>query len=92
MPTTPGTPHLHAEEMSIDERVRRGWNVLANTSATDMTGHPALTIPAAETDGLPVGVMLIGRRFDEARLLQVAQTFEHRVGWLPRHAGDPRAR
>jgi len=90
MPTTPGTPHLHTEEMSIAERVRRGWGVLANTSATDMTGHPALTIPAAEAEGLPVGVMLIGRRFAETGLLQLAQTLEGQVGWRPRHAGDPR--
>jgi len=55
-----------------------------------MTGHPALTIPAAEAGGLPVGLMLIARRFDDARLLQLARTFERAVGWRPRHPGDPR--
>lgn len=64
--------------------------MLASTSATDMTGHPALTIPAAEAGGLPVGLMLIARRFDDARLLQLARTFERAVGWRPRHPGDPR--
>jgi len=91
MPTTPGTPHLHVETMSAVERVKRGWAVLANTSATDMTGHPALTLPVAAADGLPVGLMLIGRRFDEARLLAAGETLERRLGWTPRHAGDPRA-
>ncbi|HZT84710.1 MAG TPA: amidase family protein [Gaiellaceae bacterium] len=83
MPTTPTTAHLHVEEMPVAARVRRGWAPLANTSATDMTGHPALTLPAAETGGLPVGVMLVGRRFDEARMLQLAETLERNVGWRP---------
>jgi amidase len=83
MPTTPTTAHLHVEEMPAAARVRRGWAPLANTSATDMTGHPALTVPAAEVGGLPVGVMLIGRRFEEARLLQLAETLERKVGWRP---------
>ena len=48
-----------------------------------MTGHPALTIPAAEAEGLPVGVMLVGPRFGEDRLLAIAATFERRFGWLP---------
>jgi amidase len=84
MPTTPRAADVQIDELPIPERVRRGWSVLVNTSATDMTGHPALSIPAAEVEGLPVGVMLIGRPFDEAKLLQLAQTFERRVGWRPR--------
>jgi amidase len=92
MPTTPGLPHLHAPELSISETVKRGWAVLANTSATDMTGHPALSIPAAEAGGLPVGLMLVGRRFDDTRLLQLARTFELAFGWRPEHPGDPRGR
>ena len=64
----------------------RGWGLLANTSPTDMTGHPALSMPAAEADGLPVGVMLIGRHFDDARLLAVARTYEREFGWNPRAA------
>jgi amidase len=63
MPTTPGLPHEHLPGLPVHERVLRGWAVLANTTPTDMTGHPALTIPAAEADGLPVGVMLIAPPF-----------------------------
>jgi amidase len=84
MPTTPRTADVHVDELPIAERVRRGWSVLVNTSATDMTGHPALSIPAAEAEGLPAGVMLIGRPFGEAKLLQLAQTFERAAGWRPR--------
>lgn len=90
MPTTPGLPHKHDPSLPISEHVMRGWGVLANTAPTDMTGHPALTIPVGEADGLPVGAMLIGRHFNDARLLAIAQTYEQTLGWLPRHPGDPR--
>ncbi len=83
MPTTPGLPHEVDFELPLAERVLRGWAVLNNTYPTDMTGHPALTIPAAEAKGLPVGVMLIGRRFADDRLLALAATYEKRFGWLP---------
>jgi amidase len=91
MPTTPGKPHPWDPELPIDEFVLRGWGVLANTAPTDMTGHPALTIPAAESAALPVGVMLIGRHFDDHRLLAIARVYEQRFGWTPQHPGDPRA-
>jgi amidase len=83
MPTTPGLAHTLGSSLPLAERVLRGWAVLSNTIPTDMTGHPALTIPAAETGGLPVGVMLIGRRFGDDQLLAIAATYEQRHGWLP---------
>jgi amidase len=83
MPTTPGVAHVHDPDMPLHDRLMRGWALLANTSPTDMTGHPALSIPAAETGGLPVGAMLIGRHFTDARLLAIARTFERAYGWKP---------
>src|SRR5439155_24225098 len=83
LPTTPGLPHAVAPEMPLAERVLRGWANLANTYPTDMTGHPALTIPAAEAGGLPAGVMLVGPHFADHRLLSIAATYERRHGWLP---------
>ena len=84
LPTTPGLPHPNEPDLTISERVKRGWAVLANTYPTDFTGHPALSIPAAEAEGLPVGVMLVGRRFDDDRLLAVARTYERAFGRLPK--------
>jgi amidase len=83
MPTTPGVAHVHDPDLPLGEHLMRGWGLLANTSPTDMTGHPALSIPAAESDGLPVGAMLIGRHFEDARLLSMARTFERAFGWTP---------
>src|SRR5207248_3220284 len=84
--------HEYAPEMLISEHVKRGWGVLGNTAPTDMSGHPALTVPAAEIDGLPVGVMLVGRQFDDGGLLRVARTYEQAYGWVPEHPGDPHGR
>ena len=83
LPTTPWPAHQLAPEPPLAEKVLRGWANLSNTYPTDMTGHPALSLPLAESDGLPVGVMLAGRRFEDARLLSIAATFERELGWAP---------
>jgi aspartyl-tRNA(Asn)/glutamyl-tRNA(Gln) amidotransferase subunit A len=36
-------------------------------------------------DGLPIGLQLIGRPFDEARLLNLAHAYEHSTAWKDRH-------
>jgi aspartyl-tRNA(Asn)/glutamyl-tRNA(Gln) amidotransferase subunit A len=43
----------------------------------NFTGNPAASIPCGFTnDGLPVGLQIVGRRFDEAGVLQAAFSFE----------------
>jgi len=45
------------------------------------TGLPAIVVPAGFTDaGLPVGLELLGRPFDEPRLLELAYAFERATG------------
>lgn len=47
------------------------------TTFFNMTGHPAIVVPAGlHSDGLPMGVQLVSRHFDEAMLLRVARTIE----------------
>jgi amidase len=82
-PTTPFRAFRLDDELRTSERVLRGWANLANTYPTDMSGHPAISLPLAEADGLPVGVMLVGCRFDDARLLAIAATCERALGWAP---------
>jgi amidase len=83
LPTTPWRAHELAPEPALADKVLRGWANLSNTYPTDMTGHPALSLPLAAADGLPVGVMLVGRHFDDARLLSIAATCERALGWAP---------
>ncbi len=47
------------------------------TSPSNATGLPAMSIPCGFTGaGLPIGLQLIGRPFEEARLFQVAHGYE----------------
>ena len=47
------------------------------TGPTDLTGHPSLSIPCGiTTSGLPVGLQLIGRHFDEATLYRFGHAYE----------------
>ena len=47
-----------------------------NTCACNVTGHPALSINIGFSEGLPVGMMIVGRKFDEATVLNVAYAYE----------------
>jgi amidase len=57
--------------------------MIGNTCVTDVTGHPATSVPAGLSGGLPVGMMIIGRMFEDATPLRVAHTFEQAVGGFP---------
>ncbi len=50
----------------------------SNCSLSAVSGLPAVSVPAGVTaDWLPIGLELLGRAFDEARLLGLAYAFEH---------------
>jgi aspartyl-tRNA(Asn)/glutamyl-tRNA(Gln) amidotransferase subunit A len=50
----------------------------------NITGHPALTIPCGLSDrGVPVGVQLVGRKFEDGRLLGVGSQLERSLEPLP---------
>jgi aspartyl-tRNA(Asn)/glutamyl-tRNA(Gln) amidotransferase subunit A len=51
------------------------------TIAVNLAGLPGITIPAGFVDGLPTGLQIIGKHFDEARLLNVAHQYQQRTDW-----------
>lgn len=54
------------------------------TISTNLAGVPALSMPCGmSASGLPVGVQLIGKAFDEATLLRVAHCYEQHSGLAP---------
>jgi len=56
-----------------------GWCL---TYPFNMTGHPAANVPAGFTDGgLPVGMQIVGRRFDEPTVLAASAAFERVRPW-----------
>ena len=54
------------------------------TIAANLAGLPALSMPCGLVGGLPVGMQLIGRDFDEARLLNVAHRYQQATDWHTR--------
>ncbi len=82
MPTTPMPAHANDANGNPYAMLDHGWDMLANTGPFNMTGHPAISVPCGKTaDGLPVGLMLVGRRFDDATVLRAAHAFEQSVNW-----------
>ena len=60
------------------------YSMVTNTAPFDLTGHPGLSVPCAMSKGLPVGMMLIGRHFEDATLLEMAYAFEQSGDWRKR--------
>jgi len=52
------------------------------TFLTNFTGNPAASLPAGLVNGLPVGLMLIGRRQDDLTVLSACAAFEKIRPWL----------
>jgi len=57
-----------------------GWTSL--TFPFNLTGQPAATLPAGFTgEGLPVGIQVVGRQFDETLVLKASAAFENAQPW-----------
>ena len=81
MPTSPVKAPKLAELEVLGTDGHGVMDLAGNTAPFNTTGHPALSIPCGKSDGLPVGLMLVGRHFDDATLLQAAHAFEQHVNW-----------
>ena len=82
MPTTAiKSQPIPAPDASREEIVQRAFEMLANTSPFDITHHPAMSIPCGMSEGLPVGLQLVGKHFDEATIYRAAHGFQEGVDW-----------
>jgi aspartyl-tRNA(Asn)/glutamyl-tRNA(Gln) amidotransferase subunit A len=59
------------------------------TLPVNIAGLPGLSIPCGFADGLPVGLQLIGKPFDEATLLRAAFAYERATEWHQRRPALP---
>ena len=82
MPTLPmkATP-LPPRDASLALYCQRAFEMLANTAPFDVTGHPAMSVPCGMSDGLPVGMMLVGGKWQEAVIYRAAAAFEQAGDW-----------
>ena len=77
-PTTP-TPAFKLGEKTTDPVAMYLSDIY--TIAVNLAGLPAMSIPAGQAAGLPVGLQLIGNYFTEAQLLNAAHQFQQRTEW-----------
>lgn len=76
-PTTPQTARpLPDPAHGADAAIGASIEMSANTTPFNITHHPALSVPCGTVDGLPVGIQLIGKHFDEATLFRVGQAIK----------------
>jgi aspartyl-tRNA(Asn)/glutamyl-tRNA(Gln) amidotransferase subunit A len=83
-PCTPiAAPRIGEKNVRLggqDEDVRAA--LLRMNRPSNFTGLPALSVPCGFTRaGLPVGLQLIGRAFEEGRLLRIARAYEQATRW-----------
>jgi amidase len=82
MPTTPmkATP-LPPPDASLALYCQRAFEMLPNTAPFDVTGHPAMSVPCGMSNGLPVGMMLVSRHYNESTIYRAAAAFEQAGDW-----------
>jgi amidase len=82
MPTIPFVAtKIPGADCTREEYVGRALDMLANTCPFDASGHPGMNLPCGREGGLPIGLMLVGRRYDEATVLRAAAAFEKLGDW-----------
>ncbi len=81
-PTTPGTAFRRGE-LSDDPVAMYQQDVC--TIPVNLAGLPAISLPCGLHQGLPVGVQLIARHFDERRLLQASAALQRTTNWHQAH-------
>ena len=77
----PTTPTVAFERgAKVDDPIAMYLNDLYTVSA-NLSGLPAISFPCGTSDGMPVGMQLVGNYYDESRLLNAAHCFQQASHW-----------
>ena len=78
VPTNPSVaPKIDQETITIDGREYPAFQVLTeNTYPFNLLGLPAISIPAGFSDGMPVGLQIVGSHWREDVILKVGDAFQ----------------
>jgi len=81
LPTTP----IAAPVLEGENAVERARQLTRFTAPFNLTGLPALTIPCGFTkDGLPIGLQIVSRAWNEAGVLRTGYAFQEATDWHTR--------
>ena len=85
LPTRRRTPRTIDAAIKLEESDKIRRPELENTGQFNVYGIPAISVPCGFTSaGMPVGLMIAGPRFSEARVLAVAAAYEKATDWHTR--------
>src|SRR3954468_14952231 len=90
MPTTAMKARPFPVDRSIPNLLAAALGNLHNTAPFDVTGNPALSVPCGTSEGRPIGMMLVGRHFDDATVLRAGHAYQRAMqppGGCARRAG-----
>jgi aspartyl-tRNA(Asn)/glutamyl-tRNA(Gln) amidotransferase subunit A len=74
--STPAPPFAGMDAMTTARRI-------SFTGPYNLTGMPAISVPCGFTPaGLPVGLQLAGKPFDEPTVLRAAYTYQQHARWF----------
>jgi aspartyl-tRNA(Asn)/glutamyl-tRNA(Gln) amidotransferase subunit A len=86
-PTTPvaATPVGQNEVMLNGQPQDVRASLIRFTRIFNLSGHPVASVPCGFTpDGLPIGMQIVGRPFDEATVLRAADAYQRATDWKSR--------
>ena len=97
-PTTPILPYKISEQPQGG--AGQGARISVNTSPANMTGLPAISLPCGfSKGGLPIGLQIMGRGWEEGTVLRAAHAYERATEWhtrrppaSPSSGGEPAPR
>jgi amidase len=85
-PVQPFAPLSLATIRTLGEQPELILKLQRFTAPFDMTGSPTITLPGGFSEaGLPIGIQLIARDYEEAILFQAGMAFQRATGWHRRH-------
>ena len=86
-PTSPLPAHTHnVTELAIAGETVTARDANRATIPWNLTGSPAISVPFGwSSEGLPIGVQIVGRHFDEATVLKVAAVLERMSDAITKH-------
>lgn len=90
-PTMPCTalPHntysMNLGDMSVDELVAFDTSLIQYLAVFSVTGQPSVSLPLFNSsEGLPIGIQIVGRFADETTLVRIARDLEQAIPWTSR--------
>jgi amidase len=82
LPTSPAKAHrLPVPGSSREDLLAPGFSPITNSAPFNPTGHPAMSVPVGLSDGLPVGMMIVGSHGHERDIYRLAHAIEQAGDW-----------